>query len=159
MGRAGRSRRVLRRGVVALTLEGRAALASGSLDGGIRLWDAASGKRLRALEGHEGYVTSLTPLMLDGGPALASGSDDGAIRLWDAASGKLLRTLEGHRGYVNSLAPLTLDGRPALASASLDGAIRLWDAASGEQLGRLVVWMGLAAVTAGENMTRAPNPG
>ncbi len=74
------------------------------------------------------------------------------IRLWDAASGKFLRALEEHGGLV-SLAPLTLDGRPALASGSIDGAIRLWDVASGEQLGRLVVWMGLAQVVAREDMT------
>jgi hypothetical protein len=94
-----------------------------------RLWDLASGRCLRTLEGHTERVQSvaLTP---DGRLAL-SGGFDGAARLWDLASGRCLRTLEGHTERVQSVA-LTPDARLAL-SAGPDGT-RLWELANGRCL-------------------------
>ena len=108
-------------------------LASGSWDKTIRLWDLASGKELRRLEGHTDPVTSVA--FAPDGRSLASGSDDNTIRLWDLASGKELRRLEGHSDPVISVA-FAPDGR-SLASGSWDKTIRLWDLASGKELRRL----------------------
>ena len=44
------------------------------------LWDPRTGKRLRALKGHSGNVTSLA-FSPDGG-TLASSSGDGTVELW-----------------------------------------------------------------------------
>ena len=106
---------------VAFLPDGRA-LASGSTDNTIRLWDAASGALLRTLEGHTRSVYSVA--FSPDGRLLASASNDRTIRLWDAASGALLRTLAGHTTAVLSVA-FSPDGR-ALASGSWDGTVRLW---------------------------------
>src|SRR5208282_2958308 len=108
-------------------------LVSGSDDTTVRLWDLASGKELRRLEGDTYRVGSVA--VSPDGRSLASGSWDKTIRLWDLASGKELRRLEGHTDTVYSVA-FAPDGR-SLASGSGDNTIRLWDLASGKELRRL----------------------
>ena len=59
-----------------------------------RLWDAASGKELAVLPGHEDEVwrAAFSP----DGTKVVTASADGTARLWDAASGKRLAVLQGH---------------------------------------------------------------
>ena len=78
---------------VAFSPDGRT-IASGSDDHTIKLWDAASGRELRTLQGHTGHVNSVA--FSPDGRTIASGSGDNTIKLWDAASGRELRTLQGH---------------------------------------------------------------
>jgi len=46
----------------------------------VKLWEAATGRLLRSLEGHEGDVTSVA--ISPDGRWLASGSVDGTVTLW-----------------------------------------------------------------------------
>ena len=65
-------------------------IASGSFDGTVRLWDAASGDELRVLKSHGSGVTSVA--FSPDGRTIASGSGDNTARLWDIATGRELAT-------------------------------------------------------------------
>ncbi|MGQ9765718.1 MAG: WD40 repeat domain-containing protein, partial [Armatimonadota bacterium] len=78
---------------MAVTADGRYAL-SGSWDKTVKVWDLASGRLLRSLGGHTGWVWAVA-VTADGRSAL-SGSDDRTVKVWDLESGRLLRSLEGH---------------------------------------------------------------
>lgn len=62
-----------------------AALATGTKDGVVRLWDLRSGKIIRTLEGHTGAVTSLKFDSRN----LITGSLDRSVRIWDLRTGTL----------------------------------------------------------------------
>ncbi len=64
-----------------------------SKDNTVRLWDVASGRKLRLLQGHTSYVYSVA--FSPDGRTVASGSSDQTVRLWDVASGSELRLLDG----------------------------------------------------------------
>lgn len=99
-------------------------LASGSLNGDVKLWDARSGKLQFTIAAHKNERTSAVAFSPDG-KWLASGSHDDTIKLWDVKSGKLRGTLESHTGHVYSVA-FSLDGKQ-LASGSKDGTAKIWD--------------------------------
>jgi WD40 repeat protein len=98
-------------------------LASGDLEGTIKLWNLATGRITGTLKQHQNYVTSLA-YSPDGKP-LASGSWDTTIKLWDVATGRNTATLRGHTDWVMAVA-FRPDGN-TLASASEDKTTKLWD--------------------------------
>ncbi|MGL4621854.1 NB-ARC domain-containing protein [Chroococcidiopsis sp.] len=99
-------------------------LATGDVDGKIRLWQVADGKQLLTLEGHTGWVWSVT--FSPDSKTIASGSHDTSVRLWDVRTGQCLKVLQGHTSGVRSVA-WSLDSQ-TIASGSFDASIRLWDA-------------------------------
>jgi WD40 repeat protein len=96
-------------------------MASASLDGTVKVWDAASGNKVLDLAGHKAPVRTVA--YSPDGKWLASGGEDNAIRLWDARTGKELSVLRGHSGFVTGVA-FGPDGRH-LASCSEDCTVRL----------------------------------
>lgn len=81
---------------------------SGSEDKTIKLWDVASGEKLRTLTGHSDSVRSVA--FSAEGKYLATGSDDHTAKLWEIASGRELRTFQGHSGFAFSVA-LSSEGK------------------------------------------------
>jgi WD40 repeat protein len=118
----------------AVTVEGRALLASGGSDGTVRLWDPRTGEQLTALEGHQRGVYAVCAVTVEGRALLASGGGDGMVRLWDPRSGEQLTVLEGHQRGVRAVCAVRVEGRPLLASGGSDGTVLLWDPRTGEQL-------------------------
>jgi WD40 repeat protein len=95
-------------------------LASGSWDGTVKLWDAASGELLWTGE-YTSYVNSVT--VSPDGRTLASCGNDATVRLWNLRTGAQLETLP-HPGPVSGVI-WSPDGR-FLASGDVEGTIRLW---------------------------------
>ncbi len=109
------------------------ALASGSADGKIRLWELETGRMQFSLPTDQGGVLALA--FSPERKILASGGSDTLVRLWDVDSRRLLSTLTGHTGSVNALA-FSIDGE-ILASGGRDAHVRLWDVGAGSLMSTL----------------------
>ena len=101
-------------------------LGSGSVDGTVKVWDAATGQESLTLKGHTKFFGSVA--FGQDSKRLTLASADG-VKVWDATTGKELLTLKGHTGQVNS-AVFSQDGT-RLASASSDETVKVWDATTG----------------------------
>jgi WD40 repeat protein len=117
-----------------LLFPGGSTLASGSMDGTVRLWDANTGKHLRTLE-TEHAVTSVAFSPDD--TIVASAGKGKSARLWDAGTGKHLRTLPRHVPEVNSVA-FSPDGTVVATSSNRDKTICLSDPNTGERIRTLI---------------------
>ncbi len=98
-------------------------LASGSVDGKIRLWRVSDGTLVRTLEGHnEGvYTVAFSP----DGNILAStgGYDDKTVHLWRVADGTLLHSLVAPDAFKKALGvAFSPDGK--LLAAGIGGSMQ-----------------------------------
>ncbi|XVQ11617.1 WD40 repeat domain-containing serine/threonine protein kinase [Spirillospora sp. CA-255316] len=107
-----------------------AILATGGADGRVILWDVATGKRIRTLEGHTYPLVSMA--FSPDGRAMTTGAE--VVRFWDLATGRETRSLatQGRTGndtplYAMAVSP---DGSH-LATDGPDGNALLWNAATG----------------------------
>ena len=105
-------------------------VASGGSDGRVRLWEVATGRELRRLEGHTDAVTSLD--FKNDGKILASGAKDNTTRLWEVATGRELHLLAGHGDVVRAVL-FSPDGQ-TLVSGSGDKTVKVWDSKTGKDL-------------------------
>ncbi len=119
---------------VALSDDG-TVVATGSLDGSIKIWDAATGRSLAKLTGAHPRGVRSVGFLPGTNDRLVSAGDDPVARVWNLkAEGdqKLERELKGHVGRL-SRATLSVDGSRLLTTAD-DGACRVWDLKTGESL-------------------------
>ena len=108
-------------------------LATGGMDGRLRLWDAFSRKTLWDVPGHAGGVRAL--LVSPDGRWLATAGADGMLRVWSSESGEMIREAQAHSGPVSAL---TASHEGAfLATRGDDGRVRIWDARRWEALAML----------------------
>jgi WD40 repeat protein len=98
-------------------------VATASLDGTIRVWDAGVGSLLIELRGHEAPVTGVAFSPDD--RFVVSTSHDGTVRLWNVSTGPVL-----HHGDWVLDAAFSGDGR-TVATAGADGVAQLWTPATG----------------------------
>jgi WD40 repeat protein len=101
------------------------------LNGGVRLFDPATGETVRSLRGHKHMAISLD--FSPDGKLLATGGSqhDEDVRLWDMTTGNEVRVIP--TGAVVPAVAFSPDGK-VLASGLGDGRLVLWDVATGEQL-------------------------
>jgi WD40 repeat protein len=92
----------------------------------VRLWDATSGKLVRAFGPHEGRVTSA--VLTRDGKILYSIDTDRKIHRWDVASGKLLGQWKGTSDQFHTTPSVAVspDGK-TIACGGERNAIHLWD--------------------------------
>ncbi|MCG9127144.1 T9SS type A sorting domain-containing protein [Candidatus Poribacteria bacterium] len=96
-------------------------LASGGLQGGIKLWNTQNWVNIGTLP-TQGTVTDLN-YSPDG--SILANSDFEAVNLWQIDNGERITTLSGHKGWVNT-AIFSPDGE-SITSGGSDGTIRFWD--------------------------------
>ncbi|QDU23778.1 WD40 repeat domain-containing serine/threonine-protein kinase [Urbifossiella limnaea] len=131
--------------VLGVSPDGRSVVSGGV--SAIDLWDAATGRHVRAFAGHVGDRERSPPVLgsanavaptADGRYAVSAG-DDRTLKVWDLATGACVRTLTGHTDWVRAVA-VTTNGRYAVSGSGGDirpkgeqgeDAVRVFDLTTG----------------------------
>lgn len=97
-------------------------VATGTIDGVIRIWDGASGTLLRTLEMREGPVDTVR--FSPDSRLIAVSSKRGAVHLWNANTGEHRGRLSGH---TDSTASIEFSSANQIVTASFDHTARIWN--------------------------------
>jgi WD40 repeat protein len=120
--------------VAILSPDGKLIATGGTANGHavIQVRDAATGKLLHTLMGHEAPVVSLA--FSADGTKIASGSADNTARVWDMADAKFAEAARfaGHTMAVSAVA-FNADGSQVL-SGSADKSVKLWVVADAKEI-------------------------
>jgi WD40 repeat protein len=113
-------------------------LISAGFDRRLVWTDLDTGKQVRSILAHDGWVRKL--VATPDGERLVTVGDDMLLKIWEAASGKAIASLAGHaprtpEGYLSALyaTAVSPDGKYA-ASGDRAGFVRVWDLATGRTL-------------------------
>lgn len=123
------------RNALALSRDGKYFLTGHQQDRVVRLGEVATGKEVRAFEGHTAPGVHGVAFSPDES-LVASGGDDGTLRIWDAKSAKELRRCEGITDRVRCLA-FSPDGKRIASGHYGPGSaflVLLWEADTGKEL-------------------------
>jgi RNA polymerase sigma factor (sigma-70 family) len=116
---------------VALSPDGRVLAGRGGPDGGLRLWDVATGDVLA--EGKGGPADFVCLAFAPDGKTVAGAGNDNKLRLWDAATGRERWVKQSATGAVSAIA-FSPDGNTIAAVESK--TLSFWDAATGQKSDR-----------------------
>ncbi len=116
-----------------------ATVATGSLDGTVRLFGVPGGAPKRVISA-TGMGPVLTVTFSGDGALLAAAGEDRAIRIWELKTGRLLHRIDGSPEAVLSIA--FSPHASIVASAGRDQAVRTWRVSSGKPRS---VWLGHGA--------------
>ncbi|XP_027366203.1 angio-associated migratory cell protein [Abrus precatorius] len=105
-------------------------LASGSLDGIIKVWDVSANWEARQLEGPGGGIEWLR--WHPRGHILLAGSEDFTVWMWNTDSAIVLNTFVGHGSSV-TCGDFTPDGK-IICTGSDDATLRIWNPRSAENI-------------------------
>ena len=135
-------------GGLAFSPDGKTLASAGGGEAAIRLWDVATGQRVRSftVAGPAGSDSKSLPGMRQAqvqrywkpiafspdGKILAAGACDGTIQLWDAAAGSLVRPLRNHH-ELDLVSALTFspDGKTLASTRRTGRQVELWNPATG----------------------------
>ncbi|MFE3189359.1 pentapeptide repeat-containing protein [Nocardia sp. NPDC059240] len=107
-------------------------LVTGSADGTVRIWDAASGAVRKILPGHENWPW---PLETDtAGTLLATGDAAGTLRLWQLPDGEPVHEFPPPDGVPQRIYSIALH-RDRVAAAYHDGTVRIRRISTGREIG------------------------
>jgi len=113
---------------VAFSPDGKLLASAASRDKGVRLWDVATGKKVRQLEAPDAvHCVAFAP---DGKTIAVAGADK-LVRLFEAATGKETRSFGGLQGKITGLA-FSPDAR-RVVTAGEDGTAIVWDLTKDEK--------------------------
>lgn len=117
-------------GITTLVISSNGILASGFLDGTIRIWDAITGHMKQEIKpGHAASVTSID--FSPDGKKIVSGSGDRMVKVWDITTGETSEnSVIKHKTRVTCVA-FTRNNPASVVSASLDQTVRSRNIASG----------------------------
>jgi WD40 repeat protein len=106
-------------------------IASGTVEGMVRVWEVESGACIWELEGHTHWVLNVCFHPTDRS-RLVSGGADGTVRVWDITTGVCIRAIATGDNWVKA-ANYSPNGK-LLVTATLDRQVAIWDGESGRCL-------------------------
>jgi WD40 repeat protein len=102
-------------------------------NGGVRIWDAATGKQTRILGGNGPGKSLIGSVVYSPDGKHLAGGMGPVVTLWDAATGEVVRTFPDFPDMVVKVS-FTRDGRRLLAAS--DSSARVWELPSGQEVFR-----------------------
>ena len=116
-------------------------LASGELEGMVKLWEVATGRNINTFHGPGGLSKSVA--FSPDGTKLASSISGGygTVEIWEVATGKNINTIAGHPDGVDSIA-FSPDGTKLAAALSVSQGVKLWEVETGKHVNTFSAKMG-----------------